>query len=270
MKKTFKLRFEDAVFASEDLTMTEKVVALGWAHRSNYETGWINESRFKTSLLGIAKKVGCSEKTARTATKALESKGWMAATPVPGQVSTYQLLIPTPVTLTGVTEDDEVVEETDPGNSYTTTPVAVTGLDKNPGSSYRGTPVTATDNKNSKNLTTKDSKDDAADAACSTSSSLTDVVIESPSLIEVSDSSLLTVVEDDAALVIEEDTDPGNSYTPVTVTEVEDEIARRAGLENWGSDLLAHVTSISIRSMDKHDGDAASLVEEVVEGWVEW
>lgn len=216
-EKTFKLRFEDAVFDADDLSTREKLVALAWAHRCNYEDGTINAGRYKTSILNVTTRTGGSDKTTREAMKVLETKGWMKTLDTrPGRVSVYQLIIPTPVVVTEVGNVDLTTGEMDLGCDNLPTPVLTTEVQSNLGSDNRGTPVVTTDDKNSKNITTKNkSKNNTAGVADAPPATLVLVTSKDELLVSVSCASSLSTEEPQADLVTDEE-----EMTPVVTTEV--------------------------------------------------
>lgn len=238
-EKSFNLRFVDAVMTPKNgLTATQKLVAFTWAHRCTYATGFINESnRGKTSQLDVAKRAELSEKAVRNNTKELILKGWMVEVQTtPGSVSVYQLLIPDFSTQESVSEPAKV---TNPGTWYQGTPERSTEVMDEPRNDVLDTPVPGTDNKNDKNVTTKnDYKDTAVASPQLLLASDNDDVFETPSLITYRDADVLVSEEGDA--------DPGTTFRGVPGTEVDDEgwdfewdtepIEEKAGVKAEGSD----------------------------------
>jgi len=173
------------------LTSTQKLVALAWAHRSTYETGAINESnRGKTSIAGVAARCEMKDRAVRMATKELVRKGWMAEEQNPGSVSVYQLVIPT----------------LEPRHLMPITPVLNAVVEDLPRHEMPDTPASDADNKDSKNVTTKNEYKDGARSA---DAPLASVKIESFEIEVVSDTSSLPVEDTDADLDSQDGVDPG-------------------------------------------------------------
>lgn len=263
---SFKTRYDNAVWASDDLDGTEKLVALAWAHRCTYETGFINEStRGTTSYLKLAKRTGMTDKWMREVTKELIAKGWMQEVEKrAGQASIFQLLIPTPVVTT------------DP------TPVPTTDLLKDPGTEYLPTPVLSTDNKNDKNVTTKNESKNEALAS-------PELPLDSSNDGFSSDASSLPSEEEVGSLACNDMDHPGSEYrgsqddeeiapedeewdtVPVNSTEnrgaVREIVRTRSSKNHWTRTKQDGVQKDCLARLDVHTGTVQELVDEVTSEW---